>query len=176
MNIVDRLLEHNAWATRVVLERCRSLTPEQFGRRFEMGLGSLHDTLLHTIGAMIRWSDRIAGRTVRPSIEADTSTRTPDQLLAELDRAAMEIGAVARSMREAKRLDEIMESKFGDSPPIHFTRGTAIVHVMTHGAHHRAQALNMLRQLGIAPKDLPDIDAIEWELTAAPGGAAARHS
>jgi hypothetical protein len=28
----ERLLRHSAWATRVLLERCRSLTPEQFHR------------------------------------------------------------------------------------------------------------------------------------------------
>jgi len=164
MNIVDRLLEHNAWATRVLLERCRALTPEQFSRRFEMGPGSLHDTLRHIIGAMLRWSDRIADRTLRSTIEVDSALRSPDELLALLDRAAAELGAVARSMREARRLDEVMEVTFGTAAPIRFTRGTAIVHVMTHGAHHRAQALNMLRQLGIRPDDLPDLDAIEWEL------------
>ena len=36
-----------------------------------------------------------------------------------------------------------------------------LAHVATHGMHHRAQCLNMLRQLG-AP--LPEIDLLEWQL------------
>ena len=56
-----------------------------------------------------------------------------------------------------------MEFRVPDrAEPFVVTRGTAIVHVMTHGAHHRAQALNMLRRLGV--EELPDLDAIEWEL------------
>lgn len=57
MNIAGRLLQHNAWATRVLLERCRSLTPQQFLQQHDIGPGSLHDTLRHIIGAMLRWSD-----------------------------------------------------------------------------------------------------------------------
>ena len=44
-----------------------------------------------------------------------------------------------------------------------FRRATALAYVTTHGMHHRAQALNMLRQLGVTP--LPEIDVIDWELT-----------
>ena len=32
-----------------------------------------------------------------------------------------------------------------------FTRGAILTHVMTHGMHHRAQCLNMLRQLAVEP-------------------------
>ena len=49
-----------------------------------------------------------------------------------------------------------------------FTHGTAIIHVCTHGGHHRAQCLNMLRHLnvpGVSDK-LPDIDAIGWQTAA----------
>ncbi|MGQ0549460.1 MAG: DinB family protein [Armatimonadota bacterium] len=95
--MTSRLLRHNAWATRVLLERCRSLTPQQVQQRFDIGPESLHDTLRHIIGAMLRWSDRIADRPVRES--------------------------------------EMMRAEF---LPEHFTRGTALVHVLTHGMHHRA--------------------------------------
>jgi uncharacterized damage-inducible protein DinB len=46
--------------------------------------------------------------------------------------------------------------------PERFGRGTAMVHIATHGMHHRAQALNMLRRLGVT--DLPELDAVAWEL------------
>ena len=41
--------------------------------------------------------------------------------------------------------------------------------VATHGMHHRAQCLNMLRQLavpGISDR-LPEIDVLEWQITSA---------
>ena len=37
-----------------------------------------------------------------------------------------------------------------------------MVHVTTHGMHHRAQIFNMLRHLGV--KQTFDGDAVEWEL------------
>jgi uncharacterized damage-inducible protein DinB len=49
-----------------------------------------------------------------------------------------------------------------------FTLGAALVHVTTHGMHHRAQCLNMLRHLG-APgvsDRLPEIDPLDWQLQA----------
>ncbi len=159
MKTTARLLQHNAWATRVLLERCRSLTSQQFQQPFDIGPGSLHDTLRHIIGAMFRWSDRIADRPVRESIEKNPTPQTPDELLALLDRAGRELEEVASRVNREGRYDEMMQAEFR---PERFTRGTAMVHVLTHGMHHRAQALNMLRRLGVT--DLPDLDAIEWEL------------
>jgi len=91
-------LEHNAWATREVLRTCAALDDDAWHRRFEMGPGSLHDTLTHIIGAMFRWADRIDGppREVRPSIE-DGSRRTPTELMTLLDGAAADLAASAQA-------------------------------------------------------------------------------
>jgi len=40
------------------------------------------------------------------------------------------------------------------------TRGTVVAQVTTHGVHHRAQCLNMLRRLDITP--LPPSSVAEW--------------
>ncbi len=159
---IDRLLGHDAWATRVLLERCRDLTPAQFSQKFEMGLGTTHDTLLHIVGAMYRWADRIGGRPLRPRLEDEPRTWTPDEIMARLDDCAPDLAGVVKRVVTEDRLDEKMEFVVADQPPFVFTRGTAIVHVTTHGVHHRAQALNMLRRLGL--NDLPNLDAVEWEL------------
>ncbi len=163
MTIVDLLSNHNAFATRRVLEACRGLTQAQWTQRFEIGLGSLHDTLQHIIGAMFRWSDRIADREVRPSIEDERRTQSVDELVALLDKAEAELLDVVCAVRREKRIDEVMTVRFrGRDSDISFTRGSALIHVFTHGVHHRAQTLNMLRQLGVKP--LPEIDAIDAEL------------
>ncbi len=163
--VIDRLLRHNAYATRVLLERCRDLTAAQFIRAFNIGPGSLHDTLLHVVGAMLRWSDRIDQRPLRDSVEAADRTWTPNEIIVLLAEAADDLDRVVRRVIEQDQLDEPMAFALRDERFV-FTRGTAIVHVATHGVHHRAQALNMLRRLGV--EDLPDLDAIEWELADAP--------
>jgi uncharacterized damage-inducible protein DinB len=159
-------LEHNAWATRELLQSCAALDDEQWNRRFEMGLGSLHDTLTHVVGAMFRWADRIDGppRTVRPSIE-DGSRRTPAELMVLLDRAASELAASAERAR-ARGLETGLDVTLAGQV-YRFTLGAMLVHVTTHGMHHRAQCLNMLRRLavpGISDR-LPEIDVLEWAAT-----------
>lgn len=49
-----------------------------------------------------------------------------------------------------------------------FEIGAALVHVTTHGMHHRAQCLNMLRHLGVPgiSDRLPEIDPLDWQLQA----------
>ena len=41
-----------------------------------------------------------------------------------------------------------------------FTRAEVLTHVATHGAHHRAQCLNILRHLGVV--SLPQSSVHEW--------------
>jgi uncharacterized damage-inducible protein DinB len=145
--------------TRILLERCRSLTPQQFHQRFEIGPGSLHDTLRHIISVMRRWANRIADRPPGTPIEETPTTQTPDELLVLLDEVHRELKEVIFRVARARRFDEVMRVEF---TPERFSRGTAFVHVITHGAHHRAQVLNILRRLGLT--DLPELEAIEWEL------------
>ena len=165
MNILHRLLRHDAWATRQVLECCGGLSDEQFHERFDIGPGSLHDTLRHVIGAMGRWADRIGGAEPRPSPEKDEQPCSVSDLLVLLDVAARDLAAVARRIHNEQRLDEMMEFRLrGRDRPFRFTLGTAILHVCTHGMHHRAQCLNMLRRLGVPAGKLPEIAGIDWEL------------
>jgi uncharacterized damage-inducible protein DinB len=44
-----------------------------------------------------------------------------------------------------------------------------LVHVTTHGMHHRAQCLNMLRHLAVpgVSDRLPEIDVLEWQIRTA---------
>src|SRR6187549_1696760 len=84
--LLQRLLDHNLYATRLTLETCRGLSSDQFHQRFEIGPGSLHDTLRHVVGAMLRWSDRIMQREVRPSIEQPGARFSVDDLLRLLEQ------------------------------------------------------------------------------------------
>ncbi len=158
--ILERSLDHNTHATRALLEACRPLSTEQFHQRIDIGLGSLHDTLRHVIGAMIRWSDRISQREVRPSIEKNPQPLSVDDMMRLLEQGDRELRAAAKDAEAG--LDQTITVQFTPEYPVmRFTRATALVHVCTHGVHHRAQALNMLRRLGV--NDLPGLDALALE-------------
>lgn len=176
---LDILLAHNHWATRRLLEQARALSREQFHRPFPIGpgdRGGLHAILTHIISAMRRWADRIAGRTVRPTIErprpgwnqpADAKDRTPDELLALLDEATADLRAVLAAARR-RGLGSIVTVELWSPTGMKtcsFTAGGALTHALTHGHYHRAQYRNILRHLnvpGVSDK-LPDLDVCDWQ-------------
>lgn len=164
-------MKHDHWGTRRVLEVCRELSPAQFQQRFDMGPGSLHDTLAHVIGAMRRWADRLTQRSIRPAIDnpprnaglpSDYRIRTPDELIALLDDAAAELAHIAHDIQLPTGPGLASEVSFAlDNTTFRATRGAALVHVTTHGTHHRAQCLNMLRRLGVTR--LPELTVVDWQ-------------
>jgi len=159
-NPLEVLLKHNDWATRQLLEACTRLTSEQFHRKFEIGRGNLHDATTHLLGAMRSWTDALVGREPRPRLETG-GQRTADELLALLPETIAELDSVAH----AHPLDEIVSAVRGGKN-YSFTRGGVLTHVTTHGVHHRAQCLNMLRHLSISP--LPQSSVLEWMLAVDP--------
>lgn len=156
------LAGHNLWATRVLIEDAAKLSQEQFHRRFEIGPGSIHDTLRHIVAAMLRWADRIGGQPLRDSIDRDDRRFTPAELLHLLTSADADLRRVAAELTAADRWAAPMDFVMPDGPTYTFTRAAAFLHVLTHGMHHRAQVLNMRRQLGLPALGL-DLDVVEWE-------------
>ena len=155
---VEILLTHNRWATRNLLDACMALSSEQFHQAFDMGPGSLHNTTTHILGAMRGWGDMLAGREQRPRLE-EGGQRTPQELLELLDEISDDLEASAR----AHPTDELVSGSRGGRSYT-FTRGGVFMHVTTHGMHHRAQCLNLLRRLGVDP--LPPSAVVEWMLMA----------
>lgn len=156
MDILDRLLGHDAWTTRQLLLHCRPLTEEQLDRRFDIGDRSLRQTFAHILENMEVWTDRLAERPLR-ELSSDASL---DGLLTRLTCAAKDLADVSRRIQNEGRLDR-MYTDPQDDPPVPRPLGGMIVHVLTHSMHHRAQALYIMEQLGLA--DLPEGDALDWE-------------
>jgi uncharacterized damage-inducible protein DinB len=164
-DIFDAMLTHNRWAMEELLRAAAPLTAEQFDASFDIGPGSVRAALSHVIGAMARWADRLVDRPLRAVDDDAEGEPSIEQLARRLAHADEDLRASVASLRADDRLGELMVfGTAGDGDPYHFTRGAAILHVATHGVHHRAQVLNMLRRLG-APV-VPDLDAIESELRA----------
>lgn len=155
------LLAHNKWANRQIMDACDPLDEAAFRRAFDMGPGSLHQTMIHIGGAMRGWNDLLAGRGFRARAEEADYSR--GALRAMLDEAADELTDLAG----AHPMDEVVTRERGGKM-YSFTRGAVVTHVTTHGMHHRAQCLSMLRRLGV--EQLPPISVVEWTLMGEPGG------
>jgi uncharacterized damage-inducible protein DinB len=163
MDILDRLLGHDAWTTRQLLDRGRALPDLLLDQPFEFGHGGVRETALHMVGNVEVWTDLMLARPIR----RDHARVSMDQLLARHDAAYAEFAALARAMRDAGRLDELWLDVL-DAPPTQKTYGGAITHVILHNMQHRAELLHMLARLGL--DGLIEGDALSWEM--GPGAAA----
>ncbi len=148
------LISSNRWANEQLLDSCAPLTTEQFHQEFEMGLGSLHATATHILGAMRGWSDLLAGRTQRDRLEAGGP-----YTVADLRSLHADIADDFAALATAYPHEESVSGERGGRTYT-FTRGAVLTHVTTHGMHHRAQCINMLRQLGA--DSLPKSAVLEW--------------
>lgn len=154
------LLHHDRWATMQLLDVCAGLSEEQLHRRFEIGPGSLHDTLTHMVAVLRTWADSLAGRDLRPRLEGDGQRRTIQQLRDLSEAAWQELNAEVRR----RPLDELTTRTLRSGKVVRMTRSAILTHATTHGTHHRAQCLNMLRHLGVSP--LPPSSIAEWSWVA----------
>ena len=160
MDLLDRLLRHDAWTTRQLLLLCRGLTDEQLDRQFDIGHRTARATLQHIIFNVEVWSDLMAGRPVQLDQGARPEERSVSALIERLDRAASHLASVAHTVSERGAWDERWVDVL-DNPPAGKTYGGGIAHVITHSMHHRAQLLYILRRLGVG--GLPEGDVLSWE-------------
>ncbi len=148
---------YNDWARGVVHALAEGLSDADLDRPFEMGRGSLRRTLLHIRDAEQWWLGTWCGE------PPDAFKRLPETAsIAELDAALVGIAARRReylSDSTAGDLERVVRVRPPRGGELAFTIGDTVLQLCGHGTHHRAQAVNMLRQVGAT---MPDIDYIDW--------------
>lgn len=160
MDLLDRFLGHDEWTTRHLLMRCREVSEEGLRRRFDVGHGTLHETLVHLVNNVEAWTDLLTERPDRQHLGQPPSVVSVDRLIERFDVAYAAFAALARQVRDEGRWDDTYVDPFEDSPKARSIGGT-IVHVITHDMSHRADILHMLQRLGVP--DLIEGDALSWE-------------
>ena len=154
MNLLDRLLGHDRWATMMVLERSRALTDEQLDQPIDAGRGSLRDTLDHMIYIVGFWVALMNKEAIPPKHGRPLSIF---ELKERFERNHAAFASLARRIHAEGRTEEIFPDHHGDL----CTLGITILQVPLHNARHRAEAQHMLTRLGLA--DVWDWDPQEWE-------------
>ena len=162
-DLLTILLAHDRWATTLLLDACAKLPEESFHRRFDIGPGSLHDTLTHVVSVNRSLADSLAGVTPRPRPDDGGVRRPPAELQSLLDEAAPQLAAESRRLPPGETITRRMKT----GKTLTMTRAATFAHLATHNAHHRAQCLNMLKQLGVQP--LPPSSVAEWTMMGVPG-------
>jgi uncharacterized damage-inducible protein DinB len=154
MDLLDRLLEHDQWATAQLIELSRGLTDAQLDQPFDIGHRTVRASIEHIICYVEFWT---ALMTEQPVPE-----QRDDRSLAALsdrhERAYAAFATLARQVRDEGRLDETFVDHFGEQ----MTFGGAILHVILHDAEHRTEAVHILTRLGVS--DPPEVDHGLWDL------------
>src|SRR5215207_7695948 len=148
MDLLERLLAHDRWATNVLFDTCEPLADGQFDRSFDLGHENIHTTFAHLIANVSYWTDNMKDQEIDRS---DQDWSRPNLRL-RFTRAYDEFEQVSLKIRDEDRFDETFTDSW-DQPQ---TYGAAILHVILHDDEHRQEILHILNRLGV--ENLPEVD------------------
>jgi AraC-like DNA-binding protein len=171
MDLSDRLIEHDHWHTARLLEQAATLSDEALDRSVRPGF-VVHDfegaepdvrTMLERIIFTKEvWTAAIGGRDI-PS----RNERSIAALQARLAAVEPQFAALVRRIRDRNEWDDAFVDALC-TPPVSFTFGSVIAHILTASVIRRQTVIGVLRELGIA--DAETRDPIEWERMVAARG------
>jgi len=154
---IQTLLRYSDWANQQVLRCAAPLTAEQLDRPFPIGRGSLRSTLAHIVAAEHVWLQRWMGRGETPWPREDTPT-SPAAFGDALRQTWKQRDAFLAKLGDAdlRRCGVYRDSK---GSLFNATLGDMLLQGCIHSTHHRAQVVNMLRQL---EAETPELDYMMW--------------
>src|SRR5688572_14417163 len=97
MDLLDRLLGHDAWTTRQLAVRCQQLSDAELDRAFDIGHRSIRATLRHIVVNMEIWSVMMAGEAL-PDPGTAVGSLPVQVWIDRLDVAAARLATVARDI------------------------------------------------------------------------------
>lgn len=176
VGVLRRLHHHRMWSDALLREAVAraKLSNEQLQRVFPMGRGSLMATGTHLYAAESIWIEVLSGNAAAPGPDAftfDSWEALCDAWPATDARWRDYLAGLTPDMltRKIARQRTLLT---GEKVSLMAAVMDVLIHVCTHAQYTLAQAVNMMRQLGVAPEGLPDTQMImlaRSETTAEPG-------
>jgi AraC family transcriptional regulator len=164
MDLSDRFVEHDHWHTARLLEQAATLSDDALDRHVRPGL-VVHDfegpepdvrTMLERIVFTKEvWTTAIGGRDIPPRDGVSISA-----LQARLAAVQPQFASLVRRIRDRNEWDDAFIDALC-TPPVSFTFGSVVAHILTVSVIRRQTVIGVLRELGIA--DAEARDPIEWE-------------
>lgn len=166
-----RVYNYLVLARRRVLDWARPLPAEQYVREFAIGRGSLARTLTHILGSEWYYVRRMEGQPVPPYDQWEIREEQAPAfgaLEAEWTRQAARTTAAIEAVRDWDAPIEYRITNDDGRPEIITTSAADIfTQLAFHEIHHRAQAMNILRHLGVTAEDI-DYNALMYTRRPAP--------
>ncbi len=166
-----RTYDYLQLARRRVFDWVRPLSPEDYARLFRIGLGTLGRTLTHIMISEWYYVQRMQGHAVPPDDQWPIQDHRPPPFAA-IEAAWVEQAGQTRAalgaVRDWKAPLEYQVTADGGLPMIVIASPADLfTQLALHEVHHRAQAMNMLRHLGVAAEDI-DFNALMYKRRPAP--------
>ena len=152
---IRELFAYHDWGRDRLMALAETRHDSQLDRTFEMGEGSLRKTLEHLFGAEWTWLQRCKGRSPAHG-ECPRDFTSMAALWDQWRQVAQQRNALLDTLSNAD-LSRSVTYIHPTGKTYSFQLGHVLLHVCCHGTHHRAQALNMLRHLGIT---VPEMDLL----------------
>jgi AraC family transcriptional regulator len=164
MDLSDRLVEHDHWLTARLLENAATLSDDALDRPVRPGLvvhtfegpePDVRTMLERIVFTKEVWTAAIGGRDIPPRDQ-----RSIPALQARLAAVEPQFAALVRRIRDRNEWDDVFVDALC-TPPVSFTLGSVIAHILTVGVVRRQAVIDALRELGVAAVETRD--PIEWE-------------
>jgi len=160
MTVVERLLRHDAWTTRTLLELSADLSDSALDREFDIGHHTLRRTFVHMVSNMECWCDLMCGWPQRKVNLESVHQDSIVGLAIRLGQVSQELLTLGIEVASQGREEEFFVDYLA-KPPRKKPLGAGLLHIATHGMHHRAHCIYIMRQLGV--QNLIEGDALSWE-------------
>jgi uncharacterized damage-inducible protein DinB len=165
--LIKRLHQHRAWVNENLLNAALRLSEAQLRQPFPIGQGSIWKSLLHLYAGEFVWLEALLGNDDRV-VPGDLPRQIPGNQLgqdgfATLNELRREWARLEERWKRylaalsPEALDEPVykwRSAPGQAQRLATSRTDVLLHVCTHAQYTTAQAVNMLRHIGV--EKLPD--------------------
>ena len=164
MDLSDRLVEHEHWHTARLLEQASTLPDEALDREvrpgfivhaFEGAEPDVRTMLERLIFTKEVWTAAIGGRDIPPRDQCSIPA-----LQARLAAVQPQFTALVRRIRDRSEWDDVFVDALC-TPPVSFTFGSVIAHILTVSVVRRHTLIGALGDLGVDNVEVRD--PIEWE-------------
>lgn len=166
--LIRRLHEHRSHVNRLLLNAASGLSDEELRRPFGIGQGSLWRSLLHLYGAESVWLGALLGDP-QATLPGDRPGDLPGSQRGEggiHSLAELRLAWEALEARWGEYLDGLTPEALGESVykvstssgqgrRLATSRADVLLHLVLHAQYTTAQAMNILKRLGVSP--LPDV-------------------
>ncbi len=152
LGVIRTLYDYNVWANRQVFDTAAGLDLDCYFARLGGSFDSVHDTLVHLVGAQWVWLRRWLGESP-PALPRPADF--PD--LADLRRRWDEVEAGTRAYLAGLDENTVLQVlTYRDTRGVEhsYPLWQTMLHQVNHATQHRSEAAMMLTRLGHSPGEL----------------------